>query len=261
MFLTVDIGNTTTKIAIFQGKRIVCSTRLSAEEVHNKRSIVQQLKKLSRKNKNNSKKLEAIIICSVVPKENTKFILALKSVFKIKPLLLGKNIKVPIKNCYKKPRQVGQDRLANAIAAFNKFSGPVIVVDFGTALTFDVVSKNGEYLGGVIVPGLEISLGALIGNAALLGPLSLKRPRSLLGRETSASITSGIVYGYGYLVEGIISGLQKQLRTKAYVVATGGIAPLISHYCPSVKSISTHLTLEGIGIAYKMSNKRKKVQN
>lgn len=266
MFLAVDIGNTNIKIAIFQGKKISSVWRL----VTNKGGLSNQyeriLRRLFRPAKVKTVEIEAILICSVVPKLTSVFKKVLFSLFKKRPLILGKDIIAPIKNLYKRPEQVGQDRLANAVGAVSEYGSPIIIVDFGTALTFDFVTAAGSYLGGVIVPGLELSLKALTRCADLLPEVVLNRPRALLGRETVASIKSGIVYGYSFLVEGILRGLKKELRLKAHqVVATGGKAPLIFHYCRSINKIDKNLTLEGLRVIYekekigKRSQKRIKI--
>lgn len=255
MILVVDIGNTNIKVAVFGGKKIIRSWRLVTDKRGNARDYKQRLKRLFAKHKLKKLQIEEIIICSVVPRLTKVFKKALFSFFKKKPLILGQDIFAPIKNLYKKPKQVGQDRLANAVAAFARYGGPVIVVDFGTALTFDVISARGSYLGGVIVPGMEVSLKSLIKNADLLPKINFKKPKALLGRETIASMQSGIVYGYSFLVEGILAQLKRQLKLKPQVIATGGRASLMADCCQSINKVHNNLTLEGLRLAYKKSKK------
>ncbi len=250
MLLVVDIGNTNIKIAIFRGKRICYSWKLATDKARNFKQYEKRLKSLFAQRKLKNTQIDEIIICSVVPKLTSVFKKALFSLFKRRSLILGKDIIAPIKNLYRKPKQVGQDRLANALAAFSKYGGPIIVVDFGTALTFDLVTAAGSYLGGIIVPGLEVSLNALIRNADLLPKISLGKPKAFLGRETVGSMKSGIVYGYSFLVKGILGQLKKELKTSPKVVATGGVASLMSHYCRSINRIDENLTLEGLRITY-----------
>ncbi len=265
MLLAVDIGNTNIKIALFKGKKIFSSWRLLTDKGGLTHQYEEILKKLFGPAKIRTVAIEAILVCSVVPKLTPVFKKALFSLFKKRPLILGKDIIAPIKNLYKKPEQVGQDRLANAVGAVNKYGSPIIVVDFGTALTFDVITAAGSYLGGIIVPGLELSLKALTGCADLLPEVVLSRPRALLGRETVASIRSGIVYGYSFLVEGILRGLKKELRLKVHqVVATGGKAPLVFLYCRSINKIDKNLTLEGLRVIYEKEiigkNRQKRIK-
>jgi type III pantothenate kinase len=248
MLLAVDIGNTNIKMALFKGQRPLFVRRLVTDK---KRSASQYARKLKRLFKSAQiKNTEAVIICSVVPKLTPVLKKALSAIFNKKPLILGRDIIAPIKNRYRKPKQVGQDRLVNALAAVSKYGAPVIVVDFGTALTFDLVSAAGSYLGGIIVPGMELSLQALISKAELLPEMALSKPRTLLGRETVSSMKSGIVYGYGFLVEGILQQLKKRLKTKCQVVATGGEASLMRHYSRSIDKIDENLTLEGLKVAF-----------
>jgi type III pantothenate kinase len=162
--------------------------------------------------------------------------------------LCWRDIKAPIKNLYKKPRQVGQDRLVNAIAAKELYGCPAIVVDFGTAITFDVVSKKGEYLGGLIFPGIETSLNALSEKAALLPKISVTPPKGLIGRDTADSIKSGVFYGIGSLCDGIISRLDSVKSVRMTVIATGGHALVISKFTKNIRLIDPHLTLQGLRI-------------
>jgi len=258
MLLTLDIGNTNIKIAAFKGKRVLFSQRLSSNKKAHANQCRVALKKIFTQHKIKPSSIQTIIICSVVPRLSSIFSKTLFSLCKRQALLLGKDVIVPIKNRYKKPHQVGQDRLVNALAAVRKYGRPVIVVDFGTALTFDVISRKGEYLGGVIVPGVEIALEALIQQASLLPRVSLVKPAALLGRETSSSMRSGLVYGYSFLVEGILKELKRTLKVRTQAIATGGAASLICRHCPSINKVDQNLTLEGLKIIYENIIKSKK---
>jgi len=258
MLLAIDIGNTNIKLALFEGKRIICNRRLLTDKAGNRRHYEKRIKGIFAGRRLKNIQIDEIIICSVVSKLTSVFKKALFSLFKKKALILGKDIFVPVKNFYKKPKQVGQDRLANALAAFNKYGGPTIVVDFGTALTFDLVTAAGSYLGGVIVPGVEISLKALSECADLLPEITLKRPKALLGRETAASMQSGIVYGYSFLVEGILGQIKREMNLRPRVVATGGCAALMAGYCRSINRVDKNLTLEGLRLVYKKIEKNRK---
>ncbi|MBN3038931.1 MAG: type III pantothenate kinase [Candidatus Omnitrophica bacterium] len=250
MILVIDIGNTNIKLALFSGRRILKHFRLATDKKASAKKYKRRLSSLFARKKIKRSQIKGAIACSVVPRINNVFSNAVFSLCREKPLFLGKDIIAPIKNLYKRPSQVGQDRLANAFGAYNLYGGPVVIVDFGTALTFDLVSEKGEYLGGIIVPGPEIALKALIKNADLLPYLTLTKPVAFLGRETKESIRSGLVYGYSFLVEGILSRLKAQLKRRPKIVATGGAASLMSIYCPSIKDIAPHLTLQGLNEIY-----------
>ncbi len=258
ILLAVDIGNTNIKLALFKGRRIRQIWRLATAKNWTVKQYTLKLKKLFRSAQVKSGEIETILICSVVPRLTAVLQKALSALCGKKPLILGQDVLVPIKNLYKKPHQVGQDRLANAAAAVSKYGSPVIVVDFGTAVTFDLISKPAGYLGGIIVPGMEIALQALINNADLLPKISLNRPKALLGRDTASSMKSGIVYGYALMVEGILRQLKKELKQHPQVIATGGLAGLMRGYCKSINKIDENLTLEGLRIVEQQGKQRKK---
>ena len=248
MLLAIDIGNTSIKMALFRGRKLVRSWRVATNKQAGLKQYSGLLKRLFAQQKVKVSDIEEIIICSVVPKISAVFKKTLPALFKKRPLVLGEDSIAPIKNLYSRPDQVGQDRLASAVAAYAKYGGPVVVVDFGTALTFDLISARGSYLGGVIVPGMQLALKALTESADLLPEVSLSRPGSLLGRDTATSIKSGIIYGYSFLVEMMLRKLQKKLGGQSKVVATGGEAKLMLNFCRSVKRVEENLTLEGLAL-------------
>lgn len=250
MLLTIDIGNTNIKLALFKDRRILYSWRVAAEKGRTVVQLNKILKRLFMSAQVKTADIEDTIVCSVVPELTFVLKSALLLLLRKRPLILGRDIIAPIKNLYREPGQVGQDRLASAVGALSKYGGPIIVVDFGTALTFDLISAGGGYLGGVIVPGMEVSLKALIRNAALLPEISLGKPKAFLGRETASSMKSGLVYGYSFLVEGFLRQLKKKLKRRCKVIATGGAAPLMLQYCHSIHGIDENLTLEGLRVGY-----------
>ncbi|MFH1128677.1 MAG: type III pantothenate kinase [Candidatus Omnitrophota bacterium] len=243
MLLAIDIGNTNISFGVFRGNRIIKRFNIPTREViHSRRG---------RLNVPYGKLINDAIICSVVP-EATKIIeRGLKPLIKIKPYILGKNVSVPIKNLYRKPSQVGQDRLVNAYAGLTLYGAPLVVVDFGTAITFDVISKNGAYLGGMILPGLRISLAALSQQTALLPLVKLCNPKELIGRDTKYSILSGIIYGYAALTDGMIGKIKRKIGKNALVISTGGNANLVSKYCTEITKIDGDLTLMGLNFIYR----------
>lgn len=239
----IDVGNTSVEFALADGWRIQKSVRLSTAATPTKAAAL--LKRHFPLNK-----VEAAVIASVVPSATA----SLKKVLKrlgVRTRVVGRDLKAPIANRYKKPRQVGIDRLMNAVALKARHKGPGIVIDFGTAVTFDVVSKKGEYLGGVIAPGIEISIEALYKKTALLPKIRLSRPSGILGRSTEESIRSGCAYGIGGLCDRIIEEIRKKIGPKAVVAATGGHAPFMAHYCRSIEKIYPRLVLEGILTTYR----------
>lgn len=241
MLLAVDIGNTSINFGLFKKDRIL-NFRIptfSLESVSLERIFVKKRVDIER--------ISEAIICSVVPKVSQKLKGRLKESFKVPPLVLGEDIFVPIKNLYRNPRQVGQDRLVNAYAAKILYGYPLIIVDFGTAITFDIISKRGDYLGGIIAPGLEISKDVLSERTALLPKVKLRKPRVLIGKDTQESILSGIFFGFGCLVDGLLEKLKVKLRYhNIRVIATGGYAELFLSFCKSITKIDPHLTLKGI---------------
>lgn len=233
--IAVDIGNTS----------ITCA-RVTNRSVDGKFSFLTGDKaytKLKRSKLFGS--CSPVIISSVVPEATKRFIQAMpKGCHHV--FVVGKNLKVPIVNRTQFPKQVGQDRLVNAYQAFLKYRSACIAVDFGTAITFDVVSKKGEYLGGIISPGVELTLNALFEKTALLPKIRLQHPKALVGRNTVESIRSGCSYGLGALCDGILERLLKQLPKPCPIIATGGYAPYIRRYSKLIKTVDENLTLKGL---------------
>ena len=241
MLLAVDVGNSNISFGLFEGRRLVKKTCLPTYDNEVMRKAIRTF---------SGHEINAVLICSVVPKIEKRLASALRKEYGVKPLFLGREIRVPIRNLYKRPRQVGQDRLVNAYAAFLRYMSAVVVVDFGTAVTFDIVSKSGAYLGGVILPGIELSLEALSEKAALLPRITLKKAPSILGRTTSESMASGIYYGFAAMCDGLVKKLRKDLRTDFKVIATGGDARVVTKQSALIKNIDVDLTLKGINSAY-----------
>ena len=247
MILAIDIGNTNITFGLFRGSRLLKKVQFATFSVSRYNYFARKLKKDWV-----GPGLKAIIICSVVPKAEKALAKALAGSFDSRILILGKDVKVPIKNLYKNPKQVGQDRLVAAYAARALYGDkrPLVVIDFGTAVTFDVVSKKGAYLGGLIVPGMEMSLSALSEKAALLPKVELKRPSFILGKTTRDSMTSGAFYGYAAMCDGLINKLEKRFNQKFFVLATGGGAHLIAPLSSSIKKVDNNLVLRGMNLTW-----------
>lgn len=242
--LAIDIGNTTISFGVFKVKKLITSFKLSTDKsINYKKDILSNLNK----GKIKPEQIAEIVICSVVPRQTAILERVLKNNLESKILLISRDILIPIENKYKNPRQVGQDRLVNAYAGLKLFGPGLILVDFGTAVTFDIVSRQGEYLGGLIFPGLDLSLDALNKKTALLPRINIAIPKSLVGRDTVGSINSGIAFGMAGACDGIIERLLKKF--KGYrVIATGGNVNFIKKYSQKLRVILPNLTLEGLRI-------------
>jgi len=258
MLLAIDIGNSNIIFGVFKGQKLIEKRVMPTEAVYSLRECSGQIYNLPHRNK-----ITDIIVSSVVPDALKEIEKVLKRIFKKNILVLGRNIKPPIKNLYRRPEQVGQDRLVNGVAAstlYNKDKKNIIVIiDFGTAVTFDIISKKNEYLGGLIFPGIKLSLENLTRRAALLPKVEIKRPRSLVGKDTKESMRSGILNGYASLCDGIVGRIGSLYKKTLKVITTGGDAALIAKFADSIKKIDPDLTLKGLRITYEkkyLSNRR-----
>lgn len=247
MLLAIDIGNTNITCGIFADGRLKKRFNIATSK-YSFATLKKAMMKAS---------IDDAIICSVVPFTTNKVVKDLKEFLGKNAYIIGEDIKVPIKNLYRKPKEVGQDRLVNAYAGVLLYGAPLIVIDFGTAITFDVISKNKEYLGGMILPGLGISLEALYERTALLPKIKLAAPAELIGRSTKNSMLSGIIYGFACLADDLSERIKIQIGKGVKVVATGGNTGLITKYCRKLDKIDSDLTLKGINFLY--SHHRKKL--
>jgi type III pantothenate kinase len=251
MLLAIDIGNTSITFGLFEGKRFFKTFRLlSGPHIYLYRGL---LKQALRKNNICLKDIDAVIICSVVPKLTLALSWVSSSLFNIQPIVVGKHIKAPIKNNYRKPGQVGQDRLVDAIAAKEIYGTPAIIVDSGTAITFDFVSAKGEYEGGLIMPGIDISLKALYTKTALLPDVKLKDDKNLtlIGKDTVNSIKGGLLNGFGSMTDGLVGRIKAKYGKGITVIGTGGYIRLIKKYSVSIDIIDEYLILKGLRMIYK----------
>jgi len=240
MLLAIDIGNTSISFGFFCGDKLIKRQNIPTREYS-----FDKLKRIL-----NRSEINDSIICSVVPKVARILSKDLKILLNCQPYILGKNLIVPIKNLYRKPKQVGQDRLVNAYAGIALFGAPLIAVDFGTALTFDVISRQKEYLGGMIFPGLSMSLEALTQKTALLPSVSLDQPKEFIGRDTKNSMLSGIVYGFAALTDDLVGKIKNKIGKNAKVVGTGGNVDFIAKHCKNIDVKDVNLTLKGIDLIY-----------
>lgn len=245
MLLAVDIGNTNISLGFFRNNHLLSRRDISTKQ----KSYFKPLKGAIGKNK-----IDDAIICSVVPPATKTFSKDLSRLIGKSPHIIGKDIKVPVKNLYRKPKQVGQDRLVNAYAGIELYGAPLIVVDFGTAITFDVISRHKEYLGGMILPGLRISLESLADKTALLPKIKLEEPKEFIGRDTKNSMLSGIVNGFAALSDDLTQRIKNKIGRNAKAIGTGGNILLLKKYCKRLDKVNIGLTLEGINLIYNKKN-------
>lgn len=248
MLLAIDIGNTNINLGVFDGRRLR-SFQLSTNgsRISYKRIMRRQLKRGP----------DSAVICSVVPSRTTVISGLLRHLFPgIKIFIVGRNMRVPIKNLYKDPRQVGQDRLVGAYAASEIYGAPVIIADFGTAVTIDAVSKSGSYLGGAIAPGIEISLSALHKMTALLPEVRPSKPKALIGRDTKESILSGVIFGLSGMTDTLINKIKQRSGPACKVIGTGGGIALVSPHTSVIDIIDKDLVLKGLRLIYCKNRKK-----
>lgn len=252
MLLAVDIGNTNIVIGAYDGQRLIASWRINTEPERMPDEYAVLLDGLLRYAQLSLRDVSALVLCSVVPALTTTFDELTRQYCQREPIIVGPGTRTGVKILYENPREVGADRIANAVAAFHLYGGPAIVIDFGTATTFDALSADGEYLGGAIAPGLTISADALFQRAARLYRVELKRPRSAIGRNTGASVQAGVIYGYVGLIEGLVARFHQEMGP-ARVIATGGLAHVIARETSTIEIINPLLTLEGLRMIYEMN--------
>ncbi len=255
MLLVIDVGNTHTVLGIFSGDDLIFNWRLSTS---NERTVDEYgilARNLFSIAGISFEKVHGIAISSVVPTLNDILEEMSKSYFHIEPLFVQPGIKTGMPILYENPHDVGADRIANSVASLTMFGVPAIVIDFGTATTFDVISSNGEYLGGVIVPGPEISAEALFEKTAKLPRTAIRKTSKIIGKNTVHSIQSGLYYGYISLVEGIVEKIKQELSAEPEVIATGGLFQPFIKDMKFIKKFKQNLTLYGLKIIYEKNKK------
>lgn len=250
MILTVNIGNTNTTLGLYKDKELVADWRITTDKLKTSDEYGLLLLNLFAHRRLDPRQVKAIVISSVVPPVIGVWERMCEQYFGIEPMMVGPGIKTGLSIKTENPKEVGADRIVNAVAGLGKYGAPVIVIDLGTATTFDVVSRQGEYIGGAIAPGVAISADALVQRTAQLPRVELARPRQVIGKNTISSMQAGVMYGaIGQMTE-IVRRIKEELDSDAFVVATGGLAPVICPGSCEINKIDPFLTLEGLRIIY-----------
>ena len=255
MLLVIDTGNTNTTLGVFEGERLVTHWRLTTARGRTVDEYGVYARNLFQLAGIDAAEIKAIAIASVVPPLNYTLKRMAEVYFNVTPLMIDHATPMGLEILYNPPSDVGADRLVDAVAAVHKYGAPCIVVDFGTATTFNAIDAEGRYLGGVITPGVSISSEALFQRAARLPPVEIKRPERVIGSSTVGSMQSGLYYGFVGLVDGILKRMLDELGPQTRVVATGGLASLISTGSELIGTVDSTLTLEGLRLIYERQEK------
>lgn len=250
MILAVDVGNTSIVLGVYEGKQLLHHWRISTNRSATSDEYGILIDNLFRHAGLALDRVDGVIISSVVPPLMFAFEQMCESYVGKQPLIVGPGIKTGLNIRYENPKEVGADRTVNAVAAIELYGTPCIVVDFGTATTFDYIDEKGQYIGGAVAPGISISTEALYQRAAKLPRIELVKPRSVIGKNTVASMQAGIVYGFAGQVDGIVNRIKEEYRTNPHVVATGDWAELIAAESESIQTVDARLTLLGLQLIY-----------
>jgi len=251
MLLAIDIGNTNVVAGIFDGSTLLNHWRLATDPNTTADEYGVLCLSLMVRDGRLPQHISGAIISSVVPALTETFESMVETSFGCTPITVSPDMDTGLTLNYSNPKEIGSDRIVNAAAAYDKFHRDLIIVDFGTATTFCAVNRAGEYLGGVIAPGLTISADALFARAAKLSKVELTRPKTVIGTDTAGSIQSGLIFGYAGLVDTLVQRMEREMGRTSYVIATGGLAPVIAPEARSIQHIEPFLTLYGLELLYR----------
>lgn len=254
MLLVVDVGNTQTHFGTYEGGELVEHWRFATVRDSTADEIGAALRNLVELRGVELEQIDSSIVSSTVPQLGPQWLEMTERYLGHEMLVVGPGFKTGMPLRYDNPREIGADRLVNAVAAYDRTQGACIVVDFGTAITYDPVSAEGEYLGGIISPGVEISVEALASRAAKLPKVDLEPPRALIGKSTIEAIRSGVIYGFAAMVDGIVTRLLEEMGEETATIATGGLAHHIVPFTERIDEIDDLLTLEGLRILFERNN-------
>ncbi len=250
MLLAIDVGNTNMVFGLYDRDRLRGSFRISTNAERTSDELGMQIAQYYHLHDLDITRTDAVIIASVVPPVMYTLINAIRKYLHVQPLIAGRDVDIGVENRYTNPREVGVDRLVNAVSAIRRYGKPLIIVDIGTATTFDAIDGNGAYQGGAIFPGLKVAMEALFLKASKLPRVDIERPEHAIGKTTVQSMQSGAVRGYVGALTGIISDIKAELGGKACVVATGGMGRMMAEYCGLIDEVDPNLTLEGLRLIY-----------
>ena len=253
MLLAIDIGNTNIVWGVFDGDKLLVDWRVSTDHAKTTDEYAILLLDLLRVEDISPERMDGVILSSVVPPLTPLFEELSETYFHCLPLIVAVEIETGLTIKYTNPQEVGSDRIVNAAAAYRRYGGPIIIVDFGTATTFCTITAAGEYLGGAIAPGLRISAEALYARTAKLPKIELARPKSAIGQDTVTSMQAGLIFGYAGLVDELVRRIQHELGRECFVVATGGLAGLIAPESRTIREVRPHLTLEGLALLWALN--------
>ena len=254
MLLTIDIGNTNIKYGVFDGENLKESFRVSSRLSRTADEYGSVLVNLLSDRGIEKSKITGIIISSVIPPLNYTICHMCEYFFGISPIMVGPGIQTGLNVKVENPKEVGADRIVNSVAAYKKYGGPIVVIDFGTATTFNIIDKNGAFVGGVIAPGIKTSLEGLVSSTAQLPMIELVSPKSVIGKNTETNMQAGIVFGFAGLVESLLMRVKKELgETQVKVVATGGLGEIIAKEVRAIEKVDRTLTLEGLRFIFELN--------
>ncbi|MBN1999026.1 type III pantothenate kinase [candidate division KSB1 bacterium] len=250
MLLAIDIGNTHIAVGMFQKEKLQAHWRISSTYKRTEDETWILFKAICADYGFELSDIKGVAISSVVPDMTFIFELMVRKYLRLEPVIVHHELDLGLKICYDIPGNVGADRLCNAVAGFAKYNGPLVILDFGTATTFDVISENGEYLGGIIAPGVEMSALIMSQKAAKLPRVELSFPATVIGGSTETSIQSGLLYGTVAMIDGLIEKIHNELGKKSETVATGGLARVLLDKLKTVQYHEPFLTLDGLRLVY-----------
>lgn len=256
VLLTIDVGNTNTVLGVFRGADLVAHWRLTTRREQTADEYGILVRNLFAGSGLAPGGVGHVALASVVPPLTPVLVELARSYLGREPLVIGPEVKTGMPILYEPPGDVGADRIVNGVAAFELYGGPVIVVDFGTATTLDLITKRGEYAGGVICPGIGISADALFQRAARLPRVDVRHPGAVVGRSTVSSMQSGLYFGYAAMCEGLIGRIRAEIGEPARVVATGGLAATLAGEIPSIEAVDPVLTLVGLRLIFERNPPR-----